>query len=127
MILLLVERPKCAASPAVLRSGTTNTYFIAESYLNVNFTASGCGLGGGRRNRFSVLPDTFLVVRRQINGYFDLSLFLTEQKANYYGLRPTRETVMAWLKDAAAGIGLVVFMASAFVLTNAVPAIFAVG
>ncbi len=34
---------------------------------------------------------------------------------------------MAWLKDAAAGIGLVVFMASAFVLTNAVPAIFAVG
>ncbi len=32
---------------------------------------------------------------------------------------------MAWLKDAAAGIGLVVFLASSFVLTNALPALIA--
>jgi len=32
---------------------------------------------------------------------------------------------MAWLKDAAAGIGLVVFLASTFVLTGAAQAFLA--
>jgi hypothetical protein len=32
------------------------------------------------------------------------------------------ERAMAWLKDAAAGIGLIVFMASFFVLANAAQA-----
>jgi hypothetical protein len=32
---------------------------------------------------------------------------------------------MAWFKDAAAGIGLLVFIASSFVLTSAAHAMFA--
>ncbi len=34
---------------------------------------------------------------------------------------------MAWLKDAAAGIGLVVFFASTFFLTSAAQVLFAAG
>jgi hypothetical protein len=34
---------------------------------------------------------------------------------------------MAWLKDAAAGVGLVVILVSSFVLTSAAQAIFAAG
>lgn len=34
---------------------------------------------------------------------------------------------MAWFKDAAAGIGLVVFIASTFILTNAAQAFFVAG
>ena len=34
---------------------------------------------------------------------------------------------MAWLKDAAAGVGLVVLLVSSCVLTSAVQAIFAAG
>lgn len=32
------------------------------------------------------------------------------------------EVLMAWLKDAAAGVGLIVFLASSFVLAGAVQA-----
>jgi hypothetical protein len=34
---------------------------------------------------------------------------------------------MAWVKDAAAGVGLVVILVSSFVLTSAAQAIFAAG
>jgi len=34
---------------------------------------------------------------------------------------------MVWLKDAAAGVGLMVILASSFVLTSAAQAIFAAG
>jgi len=37
------------------------------------------------------------------------------------------EAAMAWLKDAAAGMGLVVILASSFVLTSAVQALLAAG
>jgi hypothetical protein len=37
------------------------------------------------------------------------------------------EAEMAWLKDAAAGIGLIVFMASSFVLVGALQAALAAG
>jgi hypothetical protein len=37
------------------------------------------------------------------------------------------EAMMAWFKDAAAGVGLVVFFASSFLLTGTLQAIFAAG
>jgi hypothetical protein len=37
------------------------------------------------------------------------------------------EAMMAWFKDAAAGVGLVVFFASSFLLTGALQTIFAAG
>ena len=37
------------------------------------------------------------------------------------------ERIMAWFKDAAAGVGLVIILVSSFVLTSAAQAIFAVG
>jgi hypothetical protein len=37
------------------------------------------------------------------------------------------ETAMVWLKDAAAGIGLLLFLASSYVLTDAVQVIFSPG
>ena len=37
------------------------------------------------------------------------------------------ERAMAWFKDAAAGVGLVVFLVSSFVLTSAAQAFFAAG
>jgi hypothetical protein len=37
------------------------------------------------------------------------------------------EAMMAWLKDALAGIGLVVFFASSFLLTGAMQSLFGAG
>jgi hypothetical protein len=37
------------------------------------------------------------------------------------------EAVMAWFKDAAAGIGLVVFLASSFFLSGAVQSLLTAG
>ena len=82
-------------------------------------------------------------------GTYNVSvLFLTEQRRNIYGPGPTlafanaptciallrieasagkMESAMAWFKDAAAGVGLVVFLVSSFVLTSAAQAFFAAG
>lgn len=49
-----------------------------------------------------------------------LFLFLTEQKRNdsVLGIEK-REAFMVWLRDMAAGVGLMVFLASSYILVNA--------
>jgi hypothetical protein len=53
---------------------------------------------------------------------FCIRFVLDEQKWNIYDPGPTMERFMAWFKDAAAGVGLVIILASSFVLTSAAQA-----
>jgi len=50
---------------------------------------------------------------------------LTEQTWNNTLRLPEMEAKMVWLKDIAAGLGVMAFLASAWVLTGAVQALLA--
>ena len=59
-------------------------------------------------------------------GSYIHDLFLTEQIENIYRRRPWMEDGMTmWIKDAAAGMGLLAFIAGSFALAQLAQAVIA--